>query len=266
MKIRDLKWRGLLLFFQSIIFVANLYGSVEDAVMKFSTPGPDFYADMHMVADGECYALVWSPAGTVFSGFNADGTPASPNDRIVIAAPLAKNGRCPDVYFQVPADIYKELEGGEWAVCLLDTRNALGVTSGVSANRPRRVNRWGVVKGGLVLEPKAVASPSLVSAARLRSGASTTSHGGTQAGIVSEVPAYVEAPEITSIEVTDGLVKLAVTGTVPYLTYTLSSGDSPDGLVEDLSADLVDGDPNGEIEIAAPRAEGGRFFKVTRAR
>lgn len=234
--------------------------------MKFSTPGPDFYADMHMVADGECYALVWSPAGTVFSGFNADGTPASPSDRIVIAAPLAKNGRCPDVYFQVPADIYKELEGGEWAVCLLDTRNALGVTSGVSANRPRRVNRWGVVKGGLVLEPKAVASPRLVSAARLRSGASVTSHGGTQAGIVSEVPAYAEAPEITSIEVTDGLVKLAVTGTVPYLTYTLSSGDSPDGLVEDLSADLVDGDPNGEIEIAAPRAEGGRFFKVTRAR
>ena len=262
MKIRDLKWRGLLLFFQSSFFIANLNAGIEDTILRFSTPGPDHYADRRMVIDGECYALVWSPAGTTFSGFNADGTAVSPADRVVLAAPLAKGGRCPDVIFQVPAATYAELKGGEWSVCLVDTRNARGVPLGVSENRPQRVNRWGVVKGGITFES---ANSSTTSSTRLRSAASATTRRGTMAGVLSEVPSDVASPTITSIDVADGKVSLEVSGTVPYLTYTLSSGESLEDMEKDASADLVDGEIGGAIAIRARETDGNRFFKVIRA-
>ena len=66
---------------------AEALSSIQDRLLRFSTPGPDRYADGSLVLDGECYALVWSPKGTAFAGFNADGTVVSSNDRIVLAAP-----------------------------------------------------------------------------------------------------------------------------------------------------------------------------------
>ena len=106
-------------------------GAEGDGVLAFSTPGPDRYADGSVVADGECYALVWSPAGTSFGGFNADGTAARAGDRVVLAAALARGGRCEKVLFQIPAEDFSAMEGGRYAVCLLDTRNARGVPAGV---------------------------------------------------------------------------------------------------------------------------------------
>ena len=67
----------------------HAFASIDDKVLKFSSSGPDRYADGSIVVDGECYALVWSPKGRSFAGFNADGTPISPVDRVVLAASLA---------------------------------------------------------------------------------------------------------------------------------------------------------------------------------
>lgn len=67
------------------------FAGITDYVATFSTPGPDRYADGTVVADGECYALVWSPKGSTFAGFSADGTTVSSADRVVLAAPLAVN-------------------------------------------------------------------------------------------------------------------------------------------------------------------------------
>ena len=53
------------------------FAGITDYVATFSTPGPDRYADGTVVADGECYALVWSPKGSTFAGFSADGTTVS---------------------------------------------------------------------------------------------------------------------------------------------------------------------------------------------
>ncbi|MBO7482519.1 MAG: hypothetical protein J6U17_01350 [Kiritimatiellae bacterium] len=266
MKIRDLKWRELLFLLQSSFFIANLNAGIDDAVLRFSTPGPEHYADMRMVVDGECYALVWSPVGTSFSGFNADGTAVSPSDRVVLAAPLAKGGRCPEVLFQVPAATFAELKGGEWSVCLVDTRNARGVPVGALENIPQRVNRWGVVKSGVVLE-SANSTGTTASSARLRAAASaSTQRGtGTMAGILSEVPPGAASPTITAIDVADGKVRLEVSDTVPYLTYTLSSGETPEDMEEDASAELIDGKAGGAIEIRARETDGNRFFKVIRA-
>lgn len=262
MKTRNLKWREFLLLLLSSFSVASLKAGIDDAVLRFSTPGPDHYADMRMVVDGECYALVWSPVGTSFSGFNADGTAVSPSDRVVLAAPLAKGGRCPEVIFQVPAATFAELKGGEWSVCLVDTRNARGVPVGVLESIPQRVNRWGVVKSGVVLE-SANSTGTTASSARLRAAASASTKRGTMAGILSKVPPGAASPTITAIDVADGKVRLEVSDTVPYLTYTLSSGETPEDMEEDTSADLVDG--GGAIEIRTRETDGTRFFKVIRA-
>ncbi len=251
-----------------LLWAGFSFAGITDYVATFSTPGLDRYADGTIVADGECYALVWSPKGSVFAGFNADGTPISSGDRVVLAAPLAKNGRCRDAIFQIPADEYAELEGGEWAVCLVDTRTAGGVPAGVANNVPLRVNRWGAVKSGVKIEP-AGASQLMFAASpktrRLLAATGDDSDDGVRAGVLSAVPGSVKPPKITAFEVSDGVVRLTVTDTVPFLTYTLASGDAPNDLATDDAADWVDGDTAKPIEIETDAVKGSRFFKVTRA-
>ena len=256
-----------LLAFAVVPMIAS--ASVQDKVARFSTPGPDCYADGTLVADGECYALVWSPKGATFAGFNADGTAISANDRVVFAAPLALEGKCRDSLFQIPADEYAELEGGEWAVCLVDTRMANGVPAGVKDNAPLRVNRWGVVRNEVkistastlaldgIVAPKAGGRSLLAAAAPSETGAC--------ADTLSAVPDSVTQPRIIGFEVVDGVARLTVEGTVPFLTYTISAGDTPDALAADDAAGWVDGDTAKPIEIETDAVKGSRFFKVTRA-
>ena len=244
--------------------------STQDVVAFFSTEGVDRYADGSVVADDECYALVWSPKGSFFSGFKADGSLVSSRDRVVLAGALASDGHCRQSLFQIPAAEYAELEGGEWAVCLVDTRTADGVPAGVdNARVPRRVNRWGVVRDGSV-EIKAVSpfDPAVFAAAAAPKASKAAGRGasyGTYAEVLSEVPESAPAPQITAIDVADGLVRLTVAGTVPYLTYGVESGESPDALSADPVSGIADGTSGGEIEFEADATTEARFFKVTRA-
>ena len=274
------KTAKILAVFAALLCSASSYGSMQDKLARFSTPGPDRYADGSVVRDGECYALVWSPAGTTFSGFNADGTPVSSNDRVVLAGELAQGGRCRDAIFQIPAKDYEALEGGEWAVCLVDTRMMNGIPAGVRDGKPVRVNRWGAVTGGVKIEPKDASSLQLVpsgSALHLASaspvGTSTSSTDGgrgatalpVRANKLSAVPPTVQSPQITAIEVADGEVWLGVTDTVPYLSYTIISGEKPNGLKADYFSEVVDGEANAEIAIGTVKSVKRRFFKVKRA-
>ena len=254
--------------------LACVYGSMQDKLARFSTLGPDCYADGTIVRDGECYALVWSPTGTIFSGFNADGTPASSNDRVVLAGALAQGGRCRDAMFEIPAKEYEALEGGEWAVCLVDTRTAAGVPAGVQDGKPLRVNRWGLVTRDVKVEP--VAASKVTSAAASASNAllklGATADGGcgktdlpARANILSAVPPNLMPPQITAIEVSDGEVWLAVDGTVPYLDYTIVSGKTPNDLKTDYFSEVVEGEAGGEIAIGTVKSPARRFFKVKRA-
>ena len=254
----------------------HAFASIDDKVLKFSSSGPDRYADGSIVVDGECYALVWSPKGRSFAGFNADGTPISPVDRVVLAASLAQGGRCRDTIFQIPAEEYEELEGGEWAVCLVDTRRANGVPAGVKDSMPLRVNRWGVVNGGVKESPTGISKLRLASSSGAKSGSTTggtrsgASEGGTavqpvRANRLSAVPPNLAPPRITAIEVGDGEVWLAVEGTAPYLDYTIISGETPSNLKEDYFSEVVEGDDGGEIAIGTVQSVKRRFFKVKRA-
>ena len=244
--------------------------SNQDKIARFSTSGIDRYADGTTVVDGECYALVWSPKGSTFAGFSADGTTVSSADRVVLAAPLAVNGRCRDSLFQISAEEYAELAGGVWAVCLVDTRLANGVPAGVAVNVPRRVNRWGVVENaGVKIEPASVSALTAVArpkaAKRLMLAAAAPLETGACADTLSAVPDSVTQPRITGFEVVDGVARLTVEGTVPFLTYTISAGDTPDALTADDAAGWVDGDTAKPIEIETDAVKGSRFFKVTRA-
>ena len=249
------------------------FAGMEDKVLRFSTPGPDRYADGSIVQDGECYALVWSPAGQAFSGFNADGTPVSSSDRVVLAGALAQGGKCRDAIFQIPAAEYAELEGGEWAVCLIDTRNLADMPTGTQNGKPLRVNRWGVISGGVEITSAASARPRLLASGELTSSqAASGATGGTRsvasgarANIRSAVPPNLAPPRITDIAVGGGEVWLAVEGTVPYLDYTIISGEKPNNLKEDYFSETVEGDDDGEIAIGTVQPIKRRFFKVKRA-
>ena len=254
-----------------IMISACAFGSLQDKLARFSTPGPDRYADGSIVRDGECYALVWSPPGTAFAGFNADGTPVSSNDRVVLAGALAQDGKCRDAVFQIPAKEYAALAGGEWAVCLVDTRNLAGVPTGTQNGKPVRVNRWGIVSGGVEITTAASARPRLAAAGGTRSVVSETT-GGTRsvasvarATNLSAVPPNLLPPQITAIELADGAVWLGVGGTVPYLDYTIISGETPNNLKPDYFAEVVEGNGRSEIAIGTPESPKRRFFKVKRA-
>ena len=265
------KISGMGMFLLGSVFA---YGSMQDRLARFSTPGPDCYTDGTIVMDGECYALVWSPAGTTFSGFNADGTAASSRDRVVLAGELAQDGRCPDAVFQIPAKEYEALAGGEWTVCLVDTRNLAGVPTGVRNGKPLRVNRWGIVSGGVNITDAASARPRLAAATPggTRSSASDGGRGATalpasaaRATNLSAVPPNLAPPQITAIEVADGEVWLGVDGTVPYLDYTIISGETPNDLKPDYFAEVVEGNGRSEIAIGTSESPKRRFFKVKRA-
>ena len=246
----------------ALLLTGIAFADIRDGILRFSTSGVDRYADGSVVADGECYALVWSPAGKAFSGFNADGTPVSSRDRVVLAGALAQDGRCPDAVFQIPAEEYKALAGGEWAVCLVDTRNLAGVPTGVRNGKPLRVNRWGIVADGVTITDATSAKPRLAAATPggTRSGASAV-----RANNLSAVPPNLAPPQITAIEVADGEVWLGVDGTVPYLDYTIISGEKPNDLKPDYFAEVVEGDGRSEIAIGTPESPKRRFFKVKRA-
>lgn len=266
------RWRrrmtAVLLAFAVFPMIAS--ASVQDKVARFSTPGPDCYADGTLVADGECYALVWSPKGATFAGFNADGTAISANDRVVFAAPLALEGKCRDSLFQISADEYAELEGGEWAVCLVDTRMANGVPAGVANNAPLRVNRWGAVRNEVKISTAStlvldsIAAPK--AGGRSLLAAAAPSEAGVCAGTLSAVPDSVKSPTITGLDVLDsGEVWLEVADTVPFLSYTIISGSEPGNLQEDGCAEVVDGTSGGKIFIGTAQSSDCRFFKVKRA-
>ena len=79
------------------------------------------------------------------------------------------------------------------------------------------------------------------------------------------VPPSVKQPTITAIEVSDGEVWLAVTDTVPYLSYAIISGDTPTALKTDYFSEVIDGDNGSEIAIGTVQSPTRRFFKVKRA-
>ena len=228
--------------------------SLGDARLSFSTKGPDRYADGSVVMDGECYALVWSQDGN-FDGFSANGECIDPEDRIVLIAPIAKDGRCPPVLFQIPEAEADELAGGQYSVYLLDTRIASGET----------VRPCGTVNGKLALmNGYGSASANLaISGANSDKKAeeAETSSGGQVASSLSAAPSDCVQPRIKAMRIDGDNVFLTVENLKGFMRVSsgsdVSASDAATAAVETFGGDE-------DVTLVTRKPGNSGFFKVIR--
>ncbi len=252
-----------LLFAFGVFAMAFVASADLDTLITFSTKGPDTYKDGTTVVDGECYALVWTKTGHEFAGINADGSCVDPeNNALVLAAPIAQDGKCPNVMYVVRAEQAAQYADGEYGIYLLDTRKTTATvdaegtatyTSTVggvdSTGKPTAVNGYGVVASDVA------ASEGTVGSAAGAVGAS--------AGTVAAIPADAPAPKITSIKIIGDNVYLKVSNTVPYLQYNVAVGATP-ASQSGAAVTAQNGDASKEITLIVPKDDNKTFFKVQR--
>jgi len=229
----------------------------NDTLLTFSTKGPDTYANGDAVADGECYAVVWTKAGQAFAGFEANGVAKGDLSKVVLTAPVAKGGRCPTTHFQIGYKTVAALGAGTYGVYLLDTRDVSGKPQGTVRKDgvwvAKAINSWGAITD---------ATTDLSGGTTLASSALASAADGTTAAVASALPADVPQPRITDVKVDGDQVKITVADTASYLQYTLEQGRTPDALERD---DGIAAQGNGDvITITRPATPGGAFFKVIR--
>lgn len=245
----------------AMVASAAVFAGMDNVVISFSTPGPDRYSDGTFVEDGECYALVWTPSGSEFSGISTNGV-AEGNSKVVLAAPLAKDRKCPRVVFEIDEDyVSANYPAGTWSVVLLDTRvfviNPEDGKPVIDANTGNRVvaskgNEKNVNGYGVVGSAKAASAVK---------GASAEAMGGVQASS-GTVAAGVPAPVVKDISFHGDNVYITITSTRPAYKYTLKSGDAPDAITADAGANPEFGSESEDIILVTPKKAGGEFFKV----
>ena len=231
--------------------------AINDALLAFSTVGPDKYADGTTVLDGECYALVWTKNGATFGGIAADGTAIAETDEIVLVAPVAKDGHCPNVLFQIDSAKADALADGTYGVYLLDTRVAANGTTkpaGVKNGKLSLVNGY-----GLTTKATKVGKATAGGAAKAEE---KDSEGGQVVGAGAAAPKDLPQPKITSIKIEGDYVKLTVQNMPGFMRVssgTTASADDTQG-----AAQATDGKTD-EVILYAPKAAGASgFFKVIR--
>ena len=219
------------------LVTAAVFAGANDLLVMFYTSGPDKYADGATVLDNECYALVCS------KGDKQD---------TVLVYPGAKDGKCPPVLFTIDENDISKYEGGTWGVYLFDTRDfekdPTGKTlSGVDeAGQPKVVN------------VKAVVGDGIANASGFESAASKT---GVAAGAydLSDVP----QPKVTGIKIVGANVVVTVANTLPFVGYTLQSGNDVSNFAVPAGSASVSGDAAKEINLVTPKKDGAQFFKVS---
>ena len=227
-----------------------------------ATHGPDYYSDGDLVAEGECYALVYTNPGAVFAGFRADGSLADPaTSEVVMVLPMAKGGRCRQTLCVVPRTFANRRRTGVWELFLLDTRTAAGAPAGVDADgQLRRVNSWGRTDASISFTTSAYSTQAAKQMAVLQESFAT------MANVPSTLPEDVRTPRIAGISVDGDRVSLEVADTEPYLTYDVAGADRLDReMAEGAAVRKRDGVADGKMVIEADGAQ-ARFFKVVVSR
>ena len=248
---KDLKRSLAMVFACFSVFV--FARGVNDARISFSTKGPDCYADGSVVVDGECYALTWSKDG-VFDGFDANGECIDPEDKIVLLAPVAKDGRCPPVLFQIPAAEADSLKNGQYAVYLLDTRVSTGgetKAGGISGNRPALMNGFGEASAAI----KVAGADAFESASENSSNCA-----GIVASSVAPAPADCTQPRIKAIRIEGDNVFLTVENLAGFMRVRSGSDVSVSGAT-DAAVETSGGE---DVTLVTRKPGNSGFFKVIR--
>jgi len=251
----------------------SAFAAANDRLITFSTPGPDRYADGTAVLDGECYALVWTKTGATFAGITADGKAVDPaTSAVLVAAPVAKGGRCPTVVFELDADLAEAYAGGSYGIYLLDTRLANGLVGGLDAEGvPLAVNAFGEVKGKSEEGKGAGSSTSQLFNFSTSQLVSVTTK--------SALPADAPKPQITAIRIVGDKVFLTVRNTIPSLQYAAKEmefegqGGGQEGAISADQPSTFNLQPvaaqgaataDAEITVIAPKKGERGFFSVGR--
>lgn len=218
--------------------------AVNDTLISFSTPGVDTYADGTVVRDGECYALVWSADG-VFEGLDVNGCPLDANDEVVLVAPVAKGGRCPDLIYQVDAARAAKFAGGQYGVYLLDTRRTDAATGKTTV---------GLEDGKLVfVRTSATAADDIAATAGgvPVAVAAASAVGGAASTVYTEIE-----PPIVAIKIDAAVITLTVSGMNPFADYWVQKGTD----LQNISEKVADVPADGVVDL--PKTDDAAFFKV----
>ncbi len=230
--------------------------AVDDALLMFSTKGPDKYSNGDDVLAGECYALCYVTDAAAFK-IKSDGTAAAGGE-VLLTAPVAapmENGKgmhCPNLVYAIPQAKVATLKDGSYAVYLLDTRvpdpSAAGgyKVAGLVDGKAAVVNGAGAVAtGGTEVSANSAGIPSAYNGTAVPEGQ------------VVIVESDVDRPVITAIRVDGADVVLTVSKLSPAVKYEVFK--SAAGL-----------DPNAFISVKSTAdgntfrvsKEAGQFFKV----
>ncbi len=227
----------------------------DDALVAFSTKGPDRYADGSVVLDGEAYALVWSKDG-VFDGFTADGKPSDPNDQVVLVAALARGGRCPDVLFQISTERADALKDGVCALYLLDTRvtaktRAGAMPKGAVGGTIETLNGYGEVASSVKV--------SGTSHVKVVEGAGDGE--GQVASVTAAAPANCDQPKIKGLRIDGENVVLTVENLKGYMR--VQGGDDVKASQTTGAATQTSG-TGADVILVAPKLGTRGFYRVIR--
>ena len=221
--------------------------------VKFSSVGPDTYADGTPVLDGEVYALTFT-TNESFGGFNANGTPIVKGDRVIGLSAIAKDQHCPTVMYMLVDENANLPENGKFFVYLLDTRIREANAEGVVTTRV----------GGLTEEGTLAAVNGYDAPVAVAKGSRYVATEAATTAVASAVPANTVQPVIKAIKVEGAKVVVTVGQTVPFLQYGITAGETPSQLTETELVPAVNGTDDGDITLIVNDPKKNRFFKVTR--
>ena len=226
-----------------VLVSAAVFAGQNDLLITFSTPGPDKYADGSVVLDGESYALVWTP--------NAGG-----DSLTVLLAPFAKDGRCDSTLFRIDESKKSQYDDGTWSVYLLDTRDFVNDVTGKTMTKATLAD----VNAGKGYNAKAKVIDGVVTTGTMNSLPVVPA---VTAGDFNLEEAGVPSPKVTGIQVLEDNVAVTVSDTVPFVGYTLQSGDGAFNFAVPEGAASANGKAGADITLVTPKRDGAQFFKVS---
>jgi len=228
----------------AVSLASSVFADAADTLISFSTKA-DYYADGTPVASNEWYALCWSADG-IFDGIKSDCAPYDANDKVLLMAPLAKDGHCPYTVFQVDSAVAPK--NGKYCVIMLDTRDESGKPSGAKEGRrePQTV-KLAVASANYEING-AGPSGSITPAAPQDAGWAVTDT------VVSK-PA-----KIVSIEVDDANATIKVEDMTPGIRYNVKMGKD----VKDIKTYNVPTDGKEESATFIIKKDNANYFQLVR--
>lgn len=215
----------------------------EVQVLSFSVTGAETYADGSALADGECFALVWSADG-VFEGIDVNGKPKDANDDVVLIDTISKDRA---VTFQFP-DGFKD--GGFFDIWILDTRvldNGAVKSVGKTADGQVTVTHAAKAVAAIAVKESSKSTP--------------TAAEGSEGVVIADATvaeADVKAPAITGISFENGLVKISLDNVVKGVNYVIMGSDSP--AMTNAKEGFVTSAGGEKMTLIAPKF--GNFYKA----